>query len=115
MSMITKQNPKREHNKAKNKGNQPSKEDICCSELQESIQRGDVFYTITQTEDESREVYLARISYIIDVLTNNTSIDINDVIIDKSIGASYIWRNIKYYGMSYPNTLLRTLNMNSLK
>jgi hypothetical protein len=78
-------------------------------EVLESIQRGDVFYTIQQTEDESREVYLDRVNYIIEVLNDNTSITIND-----AIRNSYIWRNITQYGMSYPSTILRTLNLKSL-
>jgi len=73
-------------------------------ELRESIQRGDMFYTITQTDDESREVYLDRINYIIEMLNKDSNINI-----DNAIRSSYIWRNITYYGMSYPNTLLRTL------
>lgn len=75
-------------------------------ELHESIQRGDIFYTITQTDDESREVYIDRVNYIIDMLNKDFTINIDQV-----IKLSYIWRNITHYGMSYPSTLLRTLSL----
>jgi hypothetical protein len=71
---------------------------------QESIHRGDTFYIIKQTDDESREVFLDRANYIINILDNDSQLDI-----DRAIQFSYIWRNYTLYGMTYPSTLLKTI------
>lgn len=72
--------------------------------FQETIQRGDSFYMIEQTDDESRETYLDRVNYIINILENDVGLTI-----EKATLLSYVWRNIVLYKMSYPSTLLRTL------
>jgi len=79
-----------------------------CTDPQESIQRGGIFYTIPRVDNESREIYLDRVNHVIEILSNDDSIDIRD-----AIRSSYIWRNIKYYGVSYPSTLLHTISLES--
>jgi hypothetical protein len=71
--------------------------------LQETIQKGNKFYVIEQTPDESREVYLDRVNYVINKL-EESDIDKN---IEQIIALSLIWRNIKFYKMTYPSTIMR--------
>ena len=70
--------------------------------LQETIQRGNKFYLIKQTDDESREVYLSRVNYIIEKLSSDESID--DI-----IGLSYVWRNVTFHKMTYPSAVMKKL------
>jgi hypothetical protein len=61
----------------------------------EVFQRGERFYQIDQTVDESREQYLERVQYIIDRLDSIPGhIDI--------VMLSYVWRNIRFHGAVYP-------------
>ena len=89
-------------------------DDINYTDYCEIIQRGDVFYSIAQTDNESREIYLNRVNYIVGILDDTNNVDA-DIDINEVIKSSYIWRNITYYGMSYPSTLLRTLHTTSKK
>lgn len=77
--------------------------------LRETIQRGNKFYVIEQTSDESREVYLDRVHYIINKLeAMNIDTDINDQMIQNTILSSLIWRNIHFYKMTYPSTVMKS-------
>jgi hypothetical protein len=74
----------------------------------ETFQVGNKFYLIKQTHDESREVYLERSNYIIKRLRDRKSdLEENDYI--EAINLSYIWRNIKFYGMTYPSLIIKNL------
>ena len=61
----------------------------------EVFQRGERFYQIDQTVDESREQYLERVQYIIDRLDSIP--DHIDIVM-----LSYVWRNIRFHGAVYP-------------
>jgi hypothetical protein len=76
--------------------------------VQETIQRDNKFYIIEQTPDESREIYLNRVKYIIDKLANK---DLNQDIYQKTITLSLIWRNINFYKMSYPFEIMKQINI----
>ena len=64
--------------------------------INEVIQRGSILYIIKKTVDESREVYLNRVNYIIDKFNNNPEVSFDDI-----VTKSYIWRNINYSNMTY--------------
>ena len=70
---------------------------------QETIQKGNKFYIIKQTEDESREIYLYRVQYIINMLEKN-------VPIEKLVLMSLLWRNVKYCNMTYPIEIMKKIN-----
>jgi hypothetical protein len=70
----------------------------------ETIQRGNKFYLIEQSRDESREAYLVRVQYIITKLTESPSL-----LFDEVIKLSFIRRNIKLNGMTYPRTIIKQL------
>jgi glycerophosphoryl diester phosphodiesterase len=72
--------------------------------LQETIQKGNKFYIVKQTEDESREIYLCRIQYIINMLEKNVHTE-NIVLM------SLLWRNIKYFNMTYPIEIMKIINV----
>ena len=72
--------------------------------LVEVIQRDNKFYIISKSNDESREVYLDRTNYIIKKIDSVNNVDYNDI-----IRKSFIWRNINYYGMSYPSSITKKL------
>jgi hypothetical protein len=72
----------------------------------ETIQLGRNFYTIVRSDEESREVYLSRITYIVNKLM--TSIH-NMSSIEEIINLSYIWRNINFYNMSYPASVTKNI------
>jgi hypothetical protein len=71
--------------------------------LQETIQKGNKFYIVKQTEDESREIYLCRIQFIINMLEKNHHMK-NIVLM------SLLWRNIKYFNMTYPFEIMKKIN-----
>lgn len=73
----------------------------------EVIQIGDMIYTIKQTNDESRDLYLLRVNYIIECLNNMNHDEKIDW--DILIRNSYIWRNIKHKGMTYPSTFTKNI------
>lgn len=73
----------------------------------ECIKVNNVIYTINQDVNESREVYLERVYYIISEINKISNIDnIDNINIDNIIRNSYIWRNIKFFGMTYPNKIV---------
>lgn len=72
---------------------------------EEIFQKGNKIYIINKTIDESREIYLARVDYIINKLN-----DINNKLpIDKIINISYIWRNVNFFGMTYSSAIMKML------
>ncbi len=73
-------------------------------EPSEIIQRNNKFYVIQKDTDESREIYLNRVNYLIRLLENS-----KDISYDEAQRRSYIWRNMNYYGMSYPSALTKKL------
>ena len=87
-----------------NPQNQNQKRKSFLPTLQEIIQRGNIFYLIGRTEDESREVYLQRVDYIINKMTDDPSKNIEDV---KRL--SYIWRNVHFHKAGYPASIMRQL------
>lgn len=77
---------------------------------QEIIQRDNKIFIIEKSNDESREVYLARVNYIINKYNstdNNKKINNDDFM--NIIKLSYIWRNIKFKKMVYPSSLTKLL------
>jgi hypothetical protein len=62
--------------------------------------RNNIIYEIEQTDNESREIFLERVKYIIDNYTENNSID-------KLIRKSYIWRNHHFFKMKYPPSIMK--------
>ena len=73
-------------------------------EIVETIQKNCIFYSVEQSDGESREVYLDRVTYIANRHEKNPSDDLT-----KIVQFSYIWRNVHCYGMSYPNSILKLL------
>lgn len=71
---------------------------------QEVFQRGHKFYVIDKSNDESRELYLNRVNYIIKKIEIN-----NNKSYDEIIKLSYIWRNYTYRGMSYPSSIIKSI------
>lgn len=71
----------------------------------EVIKRGNDIYIIDKVDDESREVYLNRTNYIINEINNN------HINFDVATKRSYIWRNIKFKGMSYPSYIKKNINL----
>lgn len=69
----------------------------------EVFRRSNQIYIIKKTPDESREIYLDRTNYLIKILNNK------NINYDEALKRSYIWRNIKYFKMSYPHTLIKKL------
>lgn len=61
----------------------------------ECIQRDNIIYVIPKDTNESREIYVERVNYIIKLSSKN------DTNFDDLINKSRIWRNTKYYGMQY--------------
>lgn len=87
-------------------------------DIAEITQKNDTFYSVEQTDDESREVYLNRVNYITEryeknsmscLTKDNTCIKDSRTYLIKIIQISYIWKNVHYYGMSYPNSILKIL------
>lgn len=73
--------------------------------ITEAVQDGNRLYTIRQTDDESREMYLQRVNFIIKTMNTSPTNKLSNV-----VALSYIWRNITFFGMSYPQSVLRRLN-----
>jgi hypothetical protein len=67
----------------------------------EIFQRGNKVYIIPKTNDESREIYLERVNYVIKKNNEDNNLSIDDI-----IRMSLIWRNITFYQMTYPNIFL---------
>jgi hypothetical protein len=63
---------------------------------------------IEQTPDESREIYLNRVNYIIGKLADK---DLNEDIYQKIITLSLIWRNIHFFKMSYPFEIMKQMSV----
>ncbi len=72
----------------------------------EVIQRDNKFYSIPQTPEESREIYLERVNQIINMLSDPIN---NKKSFDDIINLSYVWRNTKLLGMNYPNAIAKQL------
>lgn len=70
----------------------------------EIFRRDNQIYIIKKTPDESREIYLDRVNYLIKILKKNKNINY-----DEALKRSYIWRNIKYFKMNYPYTIIKKL------
>jgi hypothetical protein len=66
------------------------------------INHSDKTYTINKTDDESYEIYLERINYIKNKLNDNLDID-------HIIKLSLIWRNVKFYKMGYPCSIMKQI------
>lgn len=71
----------------------------------ELVEIDDVFYSISQTSDESREIYLDRITYISEIIKKYPNLTL-DMLIQKS----YVWRNITYHNMIYPSSVTNIKN-----
>jgi hypothetical protein len=69
---------------------------------QEGIQRGNKLYLIKKMPDESREIYLERANFIINILTSNS-----DLTFDNAVIKSYLWRNIKFEKMVYSDDIMK--------
>jgi hypothetical protein len=74
--------------------------------VHEVIQRNNKFYLINRSDDEAREVFLGRVDYIIKTLDNKPEMSFDEV-----LGSSYVWRNINFYGMTYPRSVMRHMNL----
>ncbi|VBB18325.1 hypothetical protein YASMINEVIRUS_788 [Yasminevirus sp. GU-2018] len=73
-------------------------------DISETVQRGDVFCTVDKTDDESRELYLDRVNYIIERHKRNPTENMETI-----VHLSYIWRNVNRCNMSYPSSVLKML------
>lgn len=73
-------------------------------QYQEVFQRNNRLYVIKKTNDESRELYLNRVNYIINKLETNGSKNYDEI-----VKLSYIWRNYTYKGMIYPSSIIKSL------
>jgi len=71
---------------------------------QEVFQRGTKFYIVEKKNNESRELYLNRVNYIIRKIESGSTKTYDDI-----VKLSYIWRNYKYRGMVYPNSIIKSL------
>ena len=74
------------------------------NQKKEVFQRNNRFYTIIKSNNESRELYLNRVNYIITKLENDTPKSYEEL-----VKLSYIWCNYTYKGMSYPPSILKAL------
>lgn len=72
--------------------------------LSEVIQKNNNYYMIEKTEDESRDVFLSRVDYIIKRSEKSPHIDIEDI-----INLSYIWKNVTFNGMTYSLSITKKL------
>ena len=70
----------------------------------EVIQKNNNCYVIEKTEDESRDVFLDRVEYIIKKSEKYPHIDIEDI-----VNLSYIWKNITFGGMTYSLSITKKL------
>src|SRR5439155_1542050 len=70
---------------------------------QEVIQRGSRLYLIKQSVDESKEVWLQRVNYIIKTMKQR------DLTIDEIIKMSFLFRNITVYKMTYPSSIMKKI------
>lgn len=98
MNQVNKSRKQLKHN-PKNE----SELDFVTSQPKPAVYHNGTFYVIKQTDDESKEVYLDRVEFIIRCIEKNTED------IDKIVRLSYVWRNVKLYNMSYPNSVLRSI------
>ena len=71
---------------------------------QEVFQRENKIYIIKKSDDESRELYLNRVNYIIKKISTNKNKSYDEI-----IKLSYIWRNYTYRGMIYPSSIIKSL------
>ncbi len=71
---------------------------------QETIQRGNKFYIIKKTDDESRELYLSRVNYIIEKITSYPEMSFDNI-----ERLSFIWRNMNFNKIKYPSSVLKQL------
>ena len=71
---------------------------------QEVIQRGNKLYKIEQGDDETRELYLTRGKFIIDVMETNKIEDEDEI-----INFSHVWKNYRYNNMSYPIAITKKI------
>ena len=71
---------------------------------QETIQRGNKFYIIKKTDDESRELYLSRVNYMIEKISLSPEMSFENI-----ERLSYIWRNITFKNIKYPSPILKQL------
>lgn len=74
----------------------------------EIIQINEKKHSIEKSPNESYEIYLARTKYIIE---KNIHCESNgkNISIENIIQLSYIWRNSKYYNMTYPNSIMKKI------
>lgn len=72
--------------------------------MKEIFIRKNKFYEIEQTDNESREIFLERVKYIIEYHTSNPDIDIDYIELK-----SYIWRNVKFFKMKYPPSIMKKI------
>jgi len=70
----------------------------------EVFQRGPIIYVIKKTPNESRELYLNRVNYIIRKIESNKNKSYDEI-----VKLSYIWRNYKYRDMIYPKSIIKSL------
>lgn len=78
------------------------------TEPYESFIKNDFIISIKQTDDESREVYLMRVEYIIKHFDPNSQDQFKSDL-DHVIKMSYIWRNMTIFNMIYPLSVTKQI------
>lgn len=71
--------------------------------MKEIFIRKNKIYEINQTDNESREIFLERVKYIIEYLEKS---DLTFHVIELK---SYIWRNVKFFNMKYPPSIMKNI------
>ena len=75
------------------------------NDVKETIQKGNKYYEIERSDDEPYELFVARAYYIIDKYETPD----NSLSWEKIISNSFVWKNIKFYNMTYPTTVTKYL------
>ena len=71
----------------------------------EIFRHGSYFYAFDMQPDESREVFLNRVQFIINASTNS-EINFEDL-----VQLSLLWRNVTFYNMIYPSRVMKRLRL----
>jgi hypothetical protein len=98
--MSTKKTPK---NKNSQKQNSP-----VIFNISEVFDFNGNYIKIQKTDDESREVYLMRVEYILNNYDPNSKV-ISRSNIENLVRLSLIWRNSTIYGMIYPTSVTKKI------
>jgi len=68
-----------------------------------SFKKNNKIYIIEKKDDESNEIFLKRVDYIIEKK------EISNDKLENIINLSYIWRNITIYKMEYSSSVIKKI------